>query len=102
MYLPIVCLLAFMILWLLQKCGILLEWMHCPSSEEDMTKAADNYKAIRKMTLKQRQDIRADEDLFDCAAELNIPPPILTGSEAGFELQSTEKTPRKHMYHYMS
>ena len=35
---------------------------------------------------------RVDEDLFDRAAEINSPPLILTGSEAGFELQSTEKS----------
>ena len=91
LYLPIVCLVVLMILWLLRKCGILPEWMHCPNSEEDMAKAAGNYKAIRKMTLKQRQDTHADEDLFVRAAELNSPPVIITCSEAGFELQSTEK-----------
>jgi hypothetical protein len=91
LYLPIVCLVALMILWLLRKCGILPEWMHCPNSEEDMAKAAGNYKAIRKMTLKQRQDTHADEDLFVRAAELNSPPVIITCSEAGFELKSTEK-----------
>ena len=74
MYLPIVCLVALMILWLLRKCGILPEWMHCPSSDGEMTKAADNYKAIRKMTVQQRQDTHADEDLFIHAAELNSPP----------------------------
>ena len=104
MYLPIVCLVGLMILWLPRKCGILPEWMHCPSSEEEMIKAADNYKynkAIQKMTLKQRQDTRADEDLFVRAAEVNSPPVIITGSEAGCELQSTEKTQETHVPLYV-
>ena len=95
MYLPIVCLAVFIIFLLLQKCSILPEWMQCPSSEEEMTAAVDSSKynkVLRKMTLQQRQDTRADEDLFDRAAELNSPPLILSGSEAGFELQSTEKS----------
>ena len=76
MYLPIVCLAVFIIFWLLQKCDLLPEWMQCPNSEEGMTAAADDYKynkALRKMTLQQRQDTRADEDLFDRAAELKWP-----------------------------
>ena len=95
MYLPIVCLVVLIILWLPRKCGVLPEWMHCPSSEEEMAKAADNYKfnkALRKMTVQQRQDTHADEDLFVRAAEINSPPLILTSSEAGFELQSAEKS----------
>ena len=94
MYLPIVCLVVLMILWLLQKGGILPEWMNCLSYEEDMTNTADaNYnKGLWRMTPQQRKESRADEDLFVRAAELNTPPLFLSSSEAGFELQQVESS----------
>ena len=87
MYLPLVCLAVLMILWLLQKRGILPEWMRSLNSEEDAT---ENNISLQGMTVQQRQDTRADEDLFDRAAEPNSPRLDLTGDGAGFVLQNKE------------
>ena len=44
----------------------------CTSEEEIANSSCILYKAVRKKTVQQRQDTHANEDLFHCAAELNI------------------------------
>ena len=95
MYLPIFCVGVTITFMLLQKLGIWQEqvWFH--SNEEEERRSVDT--AIprttqRRITMKERHDMCADEDLFSRAAEPNTPSLVLSGREAGFELQATETT----------
>ena len=92
MYIPMVCMLVVMVYRVLRRFNVIPEVVHFAKSEEDES-AVDNITySTRKETLQERKGSCVDEDLFIRAAEVNNPPLILTGSEAGFELQSRGKT----------
>ena len=89
MYMPLVCLVVMMVLWFLQKTGI-IEKKHITHLEEEPNTSDSYGTATRKMSKKINDNEYNDDEFFARAAELNSPPLILTGSEAGFELRNKE------------
>ena len=93
MYLPLVCLAALFVFWLLHKHGILTKILTTLKYEPGAAKNHTPNTVVGDVTPKQQQSICTDDDLFSRAAELNhIPPLTLTGSETETKLQTTETT----------
>ena len=93
MYIPIISVSVFIIYRLLRKCNAIpeLKVIHFSINEEEPSHDTVTFNT-RKMTSQERKESCVDEDLFARAAEVNNPPLVLAGSEAGFELQSRENT----------
>ena len=95
MYLPLACLLALFVLWLLHKRGLIPQLVNLATTEEYEPSTGESFEfgsVMRSMgSLKRRQrDTCTESDLFSRAEEVNRTPSfVLTGSEAGFELQNT-------------
>ena len=93
MYLPLACLATLLVLWMLQKCGILPKNVRLTTAHEESASDGNMKVAANDISSEQNGDMCADDRLFDRAEELNRTPAlILSGGEKVFEPKTKETT----------